>query len=415
MANRIAWLVKRVKIGGVWLVRQPVVKSSGFVTDKVIHNKQSVQAPGAFVLEWYENGKRQRKPLTNSTLEAQDALRNKLKTLEARASGLNVVEAMDAKGKTSLESAVREYLEEVHLNRAHKTYLAYKRALTMLVESNRGCAYVQDLERRNLMVHYIRAMKEAGLADRTQNNLFGAVVTFLHAQGHPIVTRKDAPDFTVTEVETYTESELAGLFDACSPEEQLTFQFFLNTGCREREVAFATWKDVDFSSNTFSVKAKPSMGFKPKDGEERSIKMPSSLVRDLKVWKETSKSLLIFPNGGGRPNGHLLRDLKQIALRGKLNCGHCESTDEGKPVTCNTSAVCSSWYLHKFRHTFACMQLLSGQDIRTVQTYLGHSDLETTGIYLRAIAGKQKGVQEKVDNAFAGIQTAPMKHEATIQ
>ena len=170
MANRVAWLTKRVKIGGQWFVRKPIVKPTGFVTEKVEHNGQTVHAPGTFVLEWYEAGKRQRKPLSESTSEAQGALRKKLQTLEARAHGLTVVEDKGAKGKVSLEAAVREYLEEVKLNRAHKTHLAYKRALGMLVSANPGCEFVQDLERRNLMVNFIRAMKEAGLGDRTQNN-----------------------------------------------------------------------------------------------------------------------------------------------------------------------------------------------------------------------------------------------------
>ena len=87
MANRVAWLTKRVKIGGQWFVRKPIIKTSGFVTEKVEHNGQSVHAAGTFVLEWYENGKRQRKPLTASTLEAQDALRKKTQTLEARSNG----------------------------------------------------------------------------------------------------------------------------------------------------------------------------------------------------------------------------------------------------------------------------------------------------------------------------------------
>ena len=219
MANRVAWLTKRVKIGGQWFVRKPIIKTSGFVTEKVEHNGQSVHAPGTFVLEWYENGKRQRKPLTDSTLEAQDALRKKTQTLEARSNGLEVVEK-STKGKVALEAAVREYLEEVKLNRAHKTHLAYKRALDMLVSSNPGCDFVQDLERRNLMVNYIRAMKEAGLGDRTQNNLFGAIVTFLHAQQHPVVTRKDAPDYTETEIETYSAEQLGQLFGACTAAER---------------------------------------------------------------------------------------------------------------------------------------------------------------------------------------------------
>jgi len=181
---------------------------------------------------------------------------------------------------------------------------------------------------------------------------------------------------------------------------------------------FATWKDVDLTAGTFTVKAKPAMGFKPKDSEERTIPIPSSLVRDLKAWKAMHpKSLLIFPNKQDRPNGHLLRDLKNIALRGELNCGHCDSEHFGKPVTCKDHAVCEQFYLHKFRHTFACMHLLAGVDVRTVQLWLGHSDLETTSCYLKAISGKQKGVREKVDATFAEITVQPMRqgHEATIQ
>ena len=47
MANRVAWLTKRVKIGGQWFVRKPIVKPTGFVTEKVEHNGQSeLQAMG---------------------------------------------------------------------------------------------------------------------------------------------------------------------------------------------------------------------------------------------------------------------------------------------------------------------------------------------------------------------------------
>jgi hypothetical protein len=51
--------------------------------------------------------------------------------------------------------------------------LCVKEGYDGVVAANPGCDFVQDLERRNLMVNYIRAMKEAGLGDRTQNNLFG--------------------------------------------------------------------------------------------------------------------------------------------------------------------------------------------------------------------------------------------------
>lgn len=161
MANRVAWLTKRVKIGGKWLVRKPIIKTSGFVAEKVVHDGHSVHAPGTFVLDWYEAGKRQRKPLSASTGEAQDALLKKTQTLEARSNGLTVVEDPGSKGKVALDAAVREYLEEVKLNRAHKTHLAYKRALDMLVSANPGCEFVHGIAQSVTAEHESRPVRLA--------------------------------------------------------------------------------------------------------------------------------------------------------------------------------------------------------------------------------------------------------------
>jgi integrase/recombinase XerD len=93
------------------------------------------------------------------------------------------------------------------------------------------------------------------------------------------------------------------------------------------------------------------------------------------VEGDTPEVAADLPQRANQPNGHLLRDLKNVALRGELNCGHCNSEHFGKLVTCKDHAVCEQFYLHKFRHSFACMHLLAGVDVRTVQLWLGHSDL----------------------------------------
>src|SRR5207249_7713868 len=74
--------------------------------------------------------------------------------------------------------------------------------------------------------------------------------------------------------------------------------------------------------------------------------------------------------------------LKRIARRAGLNCGHCVSKHGNK---CCEGPHCSKWFLHKFRHTFATMSLESGVSIRTLQGWLGHSDLESTMVYLKFV------------------------------
>ena len=137
MANRVAWLTKRVKIGGQWLVRKPIIKTSGFVTEKSSTTgiPSTLREPSF----WSGTRQRQRDQLSASTGEAQDALLKKTQTLEARSNGLTVVEDQLQGQGCSGRSRPQEYLEEVKLNRAHKTHLAYKRALDMLVSANPGC------------------------------------------------------------------------------------------------------------------------------------------------------------------------------------------------------------------------------------------------------------------------------------
>jgi integrase len=48
----------------------------------------------------------------------------------------------------------------------------------------------------------------------------------------------------------YTEEELKKLFDAMDDEERMRYKFFLSTGCRDKEVTFAGWQDIDFNKGT---------------------------------------------------------------------------------------------------------------------------------------------------------------------
>ena len=57
----------------------------------------------------------------------------------------------------------------------------------------------------------------------------------------------------------------------------------------------------------------------------------------------------------------------------------------------------NSW-LHKFRATFATRCLWAGVDLRTVQQWLGHSDMESTMRYLKPSRSQQ--VRDKVNQIF---------------
>jgi site-specific recombinase XerD len=100
-----------------------------------------------------------------------------------------------------------------------------------------------------------------------------------------------------------------------------------------------------------------------------------------KASKRTAdKNNLLFPTTGCKPNTHFLEYLKDVAKRAKLDP--------------------NNFWLHKFRATFATWHLWKGVDLRTVQDWMGHTDIESTMRYLKP--NRNKAVREKVNETFAG-------------
>ena len=104
---------------------------------------------------------------------------------------------------------------------------------------------------------------------------------------------------------------------------------------------------------------------------------------------------LIFVNSHGGAEGHFLHMCKKIALDAGLNCGHCINK---KGLSCELHPVCSKWSLHKFRRTYATLNMLNGMPMPLLQTYIGHSDMETLNRYLAHVSAKTDLAKQMADN-----------------
>jgi integrase/recombinase XerD len=284
-------------------------------------------------------------------------------------------------GRRSLPAAVADFLEETKLTKKPKTHAAYSTALNYFTES---CAkvYLEDIERRDLLNFSAFLRDEKELHPRTCWNKFSNVMSFLKAQNiRGLAKKNDWPSYVEEEPEVYEQEELDGLFAACNEQERLWFEFFLMTGMREQEVMYTYWSDVSLAHATVRVSHKPDKGWTPKAYKEREIPIPTKLATRLKAWKAKAdkKCNLVFPTAGCKPKLDFLDCLKDVAERAKL----------GK----------ENFWLHKFRATFATWALWNGVDLRTVQQWLGHSDMESTMRYLKPSRSQQ--VREKVNEIFA--------------
>jgi hypothetical protein len=128
------------KTGRQWTKRPPVTGANGRLTNKIELNGEKVHAAGVFVLEWYEGSKRCYRALT----EDPDDAAQQLRTQQAKLEGVDVVEKTPTGSKVALRKAIEEFLEETKLNKAKKTFLAYKRALDLLLASSK-CEFVSDV------------------------------------------------------------------------------------------------------------------------------------------------------------------------------------------------------------------------------------------------------------------------------
>jgi integrase len=207
-------------------------------------------------------------------------------------------------------------------------------------------------------------------------------MSFLKAQGiRGLAGKNDWPRFTEEEPEIYEQEELNKLFTKCDGQEHLWYEFFLMTGMREQEVMYTYWSDVNFNASTVRVSHKPDRGWTPKAYKEREIPIPAKLVKSLKAWKAKSDKTcnLVFPTAGCNPKLDFLDGLKAVAERANLDK--------------------DNFWLHKFRATFATWSLWAGVDLRTVQQWLGHSDMESTMRYLKP--SRSQHVRDKVNEIFA--------------
>jgi integrase len=298
-----------------------------------------------------------------------------------------------------LTDAIAHYLEDVRLRVAtnkgsanfgrHNSHGCYSTALKYFVESCHKLT-VEEIDKRDLLKFANFLREEKDQAPVTVVNKFGIVVSFLKAQGiktsgpDGLLKPSDWPKATLPEPEIYEQEELDTLFAACDSTERLWYEFFLMTGMREQEVMHTYWSDVNFKDHTVRVSYKPDRGWTPKAYKARTIPIPARLITSLLELNPPKSKLvngcnLVFPTAGCKPKRDFLDCLKAVAERAGLD-----------PDTC---------WLHKFRSTFATRCLCNGVDLRTVQEYLGHSDMESTMRYLKP--SRSEATRVKMNTIFA--------------
>ena len=384
---RLVNLTKRVMVNGGLRYCPVIEAANGRIRPDVVmvDGTEERHPEGSYYIDYREGEKRVRISVGKNAADAQTARLAKQAELNAVKAGLEILDApvmIGGQAKHSLAAAIASYLEDVKLSKKPKTYSAYSTALNYFAESCRK-QFVEDIDRKDMLRFSAFLRDEKDQSPRSVYNKFESMMAFLKLQGvRGLVGKTDWPRFTEESPEVYEREEISKFLDACEPNERLWFEFFLMTGMREQEVMYCYWSDVNFAKCTVKVSHKPDRDWTPKAYKEREIPVPESLIASLKRLKTGHGNCnLVFATSGCKPKKDFLDCCKTIAKRAKLN-----------PET---------FWLHKFRATFATWTLWKQVDLRTVQSYLGHSDIESTMRYLKP-AGHDH-VREKMNSVFEGV------------
>ncbi len=364
------------------------------------------------------SGKRRWSEPYDTPQEAQENAAGVKIATQAAARGLTIEEFQNVteSGMTTVKSAVEKFLK-LHRNDRPKTIAQYTTALNHLLENlPRGVRFVKELCLADVLDTYLQTLEREDYAAKTIGTRMGVVFSML--KDYSRETGVEYPSKLVSLPEpvqkrpkAYSNEDIGKLFAVMNEEERTRYLFFLHTGCREQEVQYATWDDIDFRQRKFHVtgRGKDDVGFVPKNHEERWIPLTTELYELLKARKTGSKTRWIFVNEDSHPDGHFLRKFKSIAKEAGLNCGRCKRTImEGKyhlrkptEMTCETRPVCENHFLHRLRKTCATRWLRSGIDLMTIKTWLGHKSLAVTQIYLEDVQDINLDMQRKLDHAGA--------------
>ena len=369
----------RAKLDGKYPYLPAVWSGNGRLKPNVaLVNGNEQKVEGRYYLRFTEGGKRRFEMVGTMQPMHVSPRRRKRRLSRRRRSGVAIVEDSEPE-RIKLADAIAEYKAEIKEHKAWSTYRAYSTALKLFVK---GCnkTYMDEVSRGCIMA-FSAALKKDKYAERTVSNRFGYVYTFLKRYGKAgIVGKNDWPKFEETEAEIYSEDDVKKMLAACETvAERALILFASGTGFRHGEVAHAEVGDIDLAEGTIQTRSKPEWKFTTKDHEQRIIPVSDSLLEVLKQHCPTLDDTLLFPTRKGKPDTHLNRTLARIAKRAGVKL-------PSKPM-------------HAFRALYATRLMRSGTDIYTVQRHLGHSDIETTQGYLRAVKRNDPKLREQVNAA----------------
>jgi integrase len=391
VGSRTATLIIRYRAkSGEWIRALPARGGNGRIRPGyALIDDQAEQVDGfVYQIRFYENRRLKYETVGRDAAEAETRRRVIAQQASAKADAIRAglkVESQPA--RRNLAETAAAYIADAEGRGANEA-AAQARVVSEEFLSMVRKSYIDEITREDFFKFHA-ALRRRGCQERTVANKHQRLASWLRFAGMDRTVPPPRPRYEQALPTIYNRDEISTLLSEAQPQMRIAILIGLKLGLRDQELIHAEFSDVNWSEKTFRVRGKPRWNFKVKTHEQRDVPAPDDVVKELRQWqKENPGQALILETRNHRPHTKLLRALKVLARKAKLNCGRCDGCKSKR-------RECKEFTLHKFRRTYITTLLRNGIDLRTVQAYAGHKDIQSTMKYLRPASAKE--VQAKLN------------------
>jgi integrase len=368
-------LYKYVKVDGTWRYCKAAHHENGKIKPDVVfvNVKQELlekHPEGRYYMshngQWIDAG--------TDALGAQRKRKQRLaldefNRLSGKASAQSAIVLPGGAGTITLAAAAEKYFDNCEARGLDvKSIRKYRAAVDPFVQ-HCGVMYVDECrDNKQVLLNYMSWLRKQPVPlrkrsdgsssnnpKRTLANRISDVRIFLKSLGiSKLLAKHEGPTYHEKKVVAHTDDELSVLYGAADSEETFLLDFFIGSMARDHEAYGCRYRDLTGTTLTLYGK----------QDKTRTVEISDRLVDSINARRKrlgAKPTDLVFTNGNGNPDQHLLRDLQTLARR---------------------AGAQFAVELHKLRKTGASRRYLASEPLTTLMLELGHESLATTQRYL---------------------------------
>ena len=266
--------------------------------------------------------------------------------------------------------------------------------------------------------------KKGSLSDRTIEMHYSVVHKILNKAVEWEIIEKNrcskvhVPHPKYRKVNVYDESDMALFLSLVDKLPDRFFKYRVIThlaftlGLRREEIIGLTWKHIDFNNGSLEISQAvsyivglPLIVKDPKNTvSNRTLGLTQECMDLLKHLQSLQKKAFKKANLTWTDAGFIFTQLKSTKVM------HLNSYNTWlKKFLVGTGLPQSS--IHKLRHAFGTYQLAAGVDLATVKDTMGHADLRTTSLYIKALDSRKRLVSSASENTIQRLRNSIQNSE----